>query len=215
MTGMNRPEDPPRPPASWPSQEAQVPPLDWVSLSALISGLVVCAAPVGMVLGVAGVVRTKDGRRSGRWAAVTGLVISTLITAAMAIAVVAGVSVFVASLSDDLDHSTAEAGQCIDFDYFEYPNATPCTGPHEGEIVWSGRVDNAMVREWAEAEYVDDFCINRRLTSEHETAILDPAYTVDYWVEGWDWEPSPGEWMICYLTATAGDLDAPIGTVAG
>lgn len=212
MSGVDT-EGPDRSPLSGSSAPGRVP-LDWVSVSALISSLVICAAPVGMLLGVAGIVRTKDGQRRGRWAAIAGLAISTVVTAAMAIAVVAGGSVLIASALNDLNHSTAEAGQCIDLDFFEYPNATSCAAPHEGEIVWSGRVDNAMVREWAEAEYVDDFCINRGLTAEHESAMLDPAYTIDYWVDGWDWEPTRGEWMICYLTATEGDLDAAIGALA-
>ncbi|MFC7505183.1 DUF4190 domain-containing protein, partial [Nocardioides sp. GCM10030258] len=50
-------------------------PSDGISIAALICSLTCCAAPVGIGLGIAGIVRTKDGQRSGRWAAVTGLVL--------------------------------------------------------------------------------------------------------------------------------------------
>jgi hypothetical protein len=205
------------PGGNWPGGNSPggQPPLDWVSISALVSSLTLCAAPVSMVLGVVGVVRTKNGQRRGRWAAIAGLVISTLVIGMAVVALVAG-GVFLAATSvDDLDPTQARPGRCIDVDALDFPNATSCTGEHDGEIIWVGKVTDATEREWTQVEYIDDFCSARGLSDPHAQALQDPAYTVDYWVDGWDWEPSTGNWMICYLTATEGGLDSPVGAPAG
>lgn len=214
MSATNHPGGPALPPAPGPSQGGPVP-LDGVSVAALVLSLVFCAAPVAMILGVVGVVRTKGGQRRGRAAAIAGLAISTLTTAAVAIAIVAGGAYLAATSIDDLDPADARAGECIDLDFFDYPDAAPCVGEHEGEIIWVGRITGATAREWERVEYIDDFCLARPLDDAHLEALEDPAYAVDYWVDGPDWEPTPGDWMICYLTAAEGHLDTPIGALAG
>ena len=66
------------PPPDGPAPGQRRPSLDGVSIAGLVCALTWCAAPVGIGLGIAGIVRTKRGKRRGRWAAVTGLVVGII-----------------------------------------------------------------------------------------------------------------------------------------
>ncbi|MFI5622851.1 DnaJ domain-containing protein [Nocardioides sp. NPDC051685] len=52
-------------------------PLDGVSVASLIASVLMCG-PLGFILGIIGLARTADDKRRGRWAAVTGIAISSL-----------------------------------------------------------------------------------------------------------------------------------------
>ncbi len=55
-------------------------PVDGVALAALICSLTLVAAPLGIVLGMAGLVRTATGKSRGRWAALVGLAVGLAVT---------------------------------------------------------------------------------------------------------------------------------------
>lgn len=117
-------------------------PLDGVSVAALVTAVLCCTAPAAIVLGIVGLVRTKDGRRSGRWMAVVGLVggivVSLLLAGLVAVGVWYG--------QHTVTPGNAEAGQCVnireDGDTVMM-FTTDCTAPHDGEIVHVGIYDAA------------------------------------------------------------------------
>lgn len=66
------------------------PPTDLVSVLGLV--FAVLLAPVGLVLSIVGIARTRDGRRKGRGFAIAGIIVSvvlSLLAAALVVAVVA------------------------------------------------------------------------------------------------------------------------------
>lgn len=195
----------------WPILVKTRPPLDGLSIAALICGFACCAAPVGVGLGIAGLVRTSGGRRRGRWAAVVGLVVGSLVTALLAVTSLA----LVVTSADDLDAADGRVGQCLDLDWADTPGAVPCSQAHDGEIVWIGRMTDALMREWDRAEYVDDFCLARDLPELYADAIEEPAFGIDYYSDAFWGEPKSGAWMICYVTAAHGKLSAPISDLVG
>lgn len=173
---------------------------DGVSIAALVCSLTCCAGPIGVGLGIAGLVRTKDGKRSGRWAAITGLVLGVVITLAMvafvAFAAVLGVrTVYV---------SDARVGQCVNFDFFDDLSKGECDEPHEAEVVWVGRFDAALIDEYSNNAF-DEFCALRDLTPEHAAAAKDEKYDLGILIDTFDDYPEDGDWFLCYLERADGE----------
>ncbi|KRA29700.1 MULTISPECIES: DUF4190 domain-containing protein [unclassified Nocardioides] len=173
---------------------------DGVSIAALVCSLTCCAAPVAIGLGIAGIVRTKGDRRTGRWAAITGLVLGSVITLALvafvAFAAVLGVrTVYVAD---------ARVGQCVNFDFFDDLSSGECDEPHEAEVVWVGRFDAALIREYSNNAF-DEFCALRDLTPEHAAAAKDEKYALGIFIDTFDDYPEDGDWFLCYIERADGE----------
>ncbi|GAA3551922.1 DUF4190 domain-containing protein [Nocardioides daeguensis] len=177
-------------------------PYDGLSVAALVCSLTCCAAPVGIGLGIAGLVRTKDGKRSGRWAAVTGLALG-------AVVLVAGLGFAVFAMvmgSRTVWEDEARVGQCIDLDFFDDPVKASCGEPHAGEVVWVGTFDTDLAEVFDHVS-VAEFC--------HGLPGLDPAYASaiesgDYAVrietDSFDEDdPDRGDAFFCYLEARDGE----------
>ncbi|WP_436699355.1 hypothetical protein [Nocardioides sp. BYT-33-1] len=184
------------------SPTAGPPAYDGLSIAALVCSLSCCAAPVGIGLGIAGIVRTGGGRRSGRWAAVTGLVVGAVVLlAGIGFLVLAGIMGSRTVWEDE-----ATAGQCIDIDFLDDPIEASCGDPHAGEVIWAGRFDDDLV-----ALYDDfsgfEFC--------GELPGLEPVYLdairsgdyvprieIDTFDEG---EPERGDAFFCYVERGDGE----------
>lgn len=197
---------PPPPPGPLPWQLPPRRELDAFAISSFVCGLTCCAGPAAVGLGIAGMVRTRGGRRRGRWAAVTGLVTGTLGTLAL---IACGITLVVTTV-DDLSAADARAGQCVDIDFLDAPGSVSCTEPHDGEVVWAGTMTDALVQEWERTELLDEFCLARDLPPAYQDAILDPDLTVDYWTDSFSGDPKPGEPMYCYVHTVGAPLTAPI-----
>lgn len=183
-------------------------PTDGVSIAALICSLTCCAAPVGIGLGIAGIVRTKGGRRSGRWAAITGLVLGSMLTLAMVafcvFAVVMG--------SNTVWEDEARVGQCVDIDFLGDLAKARCNEPHDAEVIWVDRFDDALAAEFDDLG-IEAFCLTRDLTPEHLQAAKSSDFTIRMSTDAFD-EDEPGEddWVVCYVERTDGDeIDGQIG----
>ena len=200
---------PPPPPAAagWTKAPA---PYDGVSIAALVCSLICCTAPVGIVLGFFGILRTGEGLRRGRWAAVTGLVVGVALSLVMGLAALVGVVLVVKSTENDLDPADASPGMCLDLDWADDANATSCEGKHEGEVIWVGVMTRALMREWDDAEYVDDFCYARDIAEAYRETASDPRFEVDYYADTFSGAPKAGSWMICYVEAAEGKLTGPV-----
>ncbi|MCX6400161.1 MAG: DUF4190 domain-containing protein [Propionibacteriales bacterium] len=188
-------------------------PTDGVSIAALICSLTCCAAPVGIGLGIAGIVRTKGGKRSGRWAAITGLVIGAVLMVAMlAFVVFAGIKGSQAVWEDD-----ARVGQCVNIDEFFGDLTTgECNEPHEAEVIFVEQFDDETADQFATLTE-EDFCLARDLAPEYRTVIESGDYTVKVANDAFDEDdPDDGDWFVCYVQRSDGeDLDGRLTEGSG
>ncbi|MGJ7442680.1 DUF4190 domain-containing protein [Aquipuribacter sp. MA13-6] len=104
------------------------PPTDLVSVLGLV--FAVLLAPVGLVLSIIGIVRTRDGRRKGRGLAIAGIVVSVLLSLVLAALVAAAIafgtlwSTTVGGSLEELEQQNPEL-----FDELEEGSASPSAGP--------------------------------------------------------------------------------------
>lgn len=174
---------------------------DGVSIAALICSLTCCAAPVGIGLGIAGIVRTKDGKRSGRWAAITGLVVGAAVMVAMvAFVIFAGVMGSRTVWEDE-----ASVGQCVNIDIFDDLTKSRCSEPHDAEVIWVGQFDDRTLAEFGSTSRDEDFCLGRDLLPEHRTAVESNDYTAKLSIDSFDDDPDEGDWFVCYVERVDGE----------
>lgn len=185
--------------------QSQEPSYDGVSIASLVLGLLCCTGPIGAVLGIFGLSRTKGGQRKGRWAAVTGIVLGVLSLIAYAVVIFGGFWFFNNTVRPD----NAEVGQCVDIESDDgvVMFKKDCSEEHDGEIVAVEEVDSDN-RELIEATQVaycyevlseeDAATIEERDDLELEAVLEDPS-NVDV-----------GDHIVCYVEATSGKLDEKV-----
>lgn len=199
-------------PYDGPSYQSR-PSYDGLSVAALVCSLTCCAAPVGIGLGIAGIVRTREGRRSGRWAAVTGVVVGVIaLLAGIAFVVFAGVMGSRTVWEDE-----ARAGQCIDIDFLGDPIKASCSDPHAGEVIWAGRFDDDLAEVFASVP-VADFCRGLPgLAPAYATAIESGDHSVRIETDSFDEdEPEGGDSFFCYLERRDGrKINGPLDDRGG
>lgn len=189
---------------------APVPRTDGVSIAALVCAITCCAGPVAVGLGIAGIVRTKDGRRRGRWAAVTGLVLGTIGTLAL---IAAFVGLVVLGTNTVLEED-AEVGQCVNTGFLgtETDNLweASCSEGHDAEIVAVRVATGEMEAAYDAGESIADIC--RPLVGEEYLPVLDdPTYRVAFATEAFSEDVEEDSWLVCFVERTDGEqLDAPL-----
>jgi hypothetical protein len=174
--------------------------LDWVSLSSLICSATLCLAPIGAMLGVVGLMRTRSGRRDGRWAAVTGLVVGLVGTGAAIAAVVGLAAVF----SNIAYEDTLRAGDCVQVTHaFGEVDlwVTDCSEPHDAEIAATGVYDERTARQGAELRSVD-FCT---VVGGLDPEDFAPTYALDHSSDSWsEAHPEAGDYWVCFIESADG-----------
>ena len=111
---------------------------DTVSIVGFILSLTCCLSIVGAILGFVGLGRTKNGKKKGRWAAISAIIIGILGTLAGAGIIIA--VVFVAGTVVTVDN--AEVGQCVDVsgpDDSLSLTKKECSESHDAEIIATGK----------------------------------------------------------------------------
>lgn len=177
-------------------------PTDALSIAAFVCALTCCAAPVGVGLGIAGLVRTRDGRRGGRWAAISGLVIGALVTLAMVAFVVFAAVMGSRTVWED----QARVGQCVDYsEVFGDLLKADCDEPHDAEVIWVGQLDErsaddfATLSTWA-------FCTSRHLEADYQHALVAGDYVIGYTTDAFDDDdPGEGDWVVCFARQASGE----------
>ncbi|WP_340539620.1 DUF4190 domain-containing protein [Nocardioides sp. GXZ039] len=110
---------------------------DAVSITGFIFSLTCCLSIVGAILGFIGLGRTKNGKRKGRWAAISASIIGVLGTLIMA----GGIVFFVIYAKSVVDVDQAKVGQCINVDETDDSvllREAKCDEKHDAEITWTG-----------------------------------------------------------------------------
>lgn len=177
------------------------PPTDGVSIAAMVCSLTCCAGPVGIGLAIAGIVRTKDGRRSGRWAALTGLAVGIVAT----LALVGGGIGLVWYGTSTVFIEDARAGDCLDVGEVDFWQRD-CDEPHDAEVVHAARFDGALVSAYVDTEYGWDFCAPLAAESGYGDLVAGNEHTLDVWVDSDDVDrPEVGDHFICLAESADGD----------
>lgn len=189
---------------------APLPRTDGISIAALVCALTCCAGPIGVGLGIAGIVRTKAGLRRGRWAAVTGLVVGSIATLAMVAVAVASV----VAISNTVYEEDAEVGQCVNTGFLGTESDdlwdASCAEEHDAEVVAVTEVSTDLERAYDRGASAKDLCAP--LADDAYTAALaDPAYRLDYATDALDEQISEADWLVCYLERVDGEqIEGPL-----
>lgn len=185
------------------------PALDGISVASFVCALSCCAAPVGIGLGIAGIVRTRDERRGGRWMAVTGLVLGVLVTVAIA----AGATGLVLLGTSTYFFDDARAGDCVDIEEQDggWLDVSPagCDEPHDAEVVYAGRFTAELRASYLESE---TFCHPLATSAGYGSVVDGNDHWIDPVVESEDADdPAVGDYYICVAELISGDdLTAPL-----
>jgi hypothetical protein len=162
--------------------------------------------PVGVILGIIGISRTKNGQRKGRWAAVTGLILGVL-------GIVAWIGLFAGGywiFSNVVTPENAEVGQCVDIEEDDGSVSMlkkDCSEDHDAEIVGVEELDGdaAQAAEEQQVAYCsevmseEDFAtVTGREDLELQAVFEDPNNVED------------GDHIVCYAEATSGKLDEKV-----
>jgi hypothetical protein len=194
------------------SYEPGAPPprTDGISIAAFVCALTCCAGPVGVGLGIAGIVRTKDGQRRGRWAAVTGVVLGAIGTLAL-IAGIVGMTVIGFNIVFEED---ARVGQCVNTGFLGTDTDdlwdADCSEDHDAEIVAVLVADAEL-----EADYDDNVSIaticGPFVDDAYKSLLTDDQYEMDFSTDSYDDSINDGDWLVCYLERADGEqLDGPL-----
>ncbi len=172
------------------------PPYDGISIASLVLSVLCCTGIVGVILGVVGLVRTSGGRRRGRWAAVTGIVLGVLAIVATTLGVIGLVA---SDLLRQVTPDNAEVGQCVDIDDdgdVVSMAERECSVEHDGEILYVGEYDPAEHGDDLEAAVCAALVpaeVRTRIIAEVE----DPE--IGLVVENSSDAPAAGDAFACYL----------------
>ncbi|MDT9591836.1 DUF4190 domain-containing protein [Nocardioides zeae] len=192
-------------------------PTDGVSITGFVLSLTCCLSLVGLILGFVGLSRTKGGQRSGRWAAISAIVVGALGTLVAGAFIVGSVVLFNSSvLVED-----ASPGQCAnrflgDTSSTAVLRDADCDEEHDGEVMAVGAQRDLD----AELEAMDvDPEDATRTQIEEACAVLAPEEYRDVLDDSdlrarvlTDFEdPSGSDPILCFVERTDGQkLTAPL-----
>lgn len=173
------------------------PKTDGVSIAALVLSLI-CCAPVGLVLGILGVRRTKGGVRKGRGLAIAGVVLGLLgllVWVGLGILSVAGVGFFKSIVQFD----EAKVGQCVNIDTDDNNGVllreADCDKKHDGEIVGVAKVTSDNLDDIR--SQMTSYC-RTAITREDQRKLADYRDDVKAITENPD-DVQVGDHLVCYI----------------
>lgn len=181
---------------------------DAVSITGFVLALTCFLSPIGLILGLVGLSRTKKGQRKGRWAAIAAIPLGLVFTIVGGL-IVAGV-VFVAQ--QVITPGNAEVGQCIDVsrDGSDYNLLKQdCTETHDAEIIYVGVAsdyEDGLGGTVNPAEVCTSLMAPEDLTSLQgyegdlviNLIIRDPE------------DIEPDDEFLCFVEPSLGSLDEPL-----
>lgn len=181
---------------------------DAVSITGFVMAFTCFLSPIGVILGLVGLGRTKGGQRKGRWAAIAAIPLGLIFSAVLAL-IIFGV-VFV--VKNNVTPDNAEPGQCVAVsrDNGEYSLLKQdCTETHDAEVIYVG---TASDYEGSLSGTVDpiDVCTSLLPAGDLETLSSYPDELVINLVIADPENISPDDTFLCFAEKTLGSLDAPI-----
>ncbi|WP_236240136.1 DUF4190 domain-containing protein [Streptomyces sp. CC228A] len=204
------------------------PPTSGLAVASLVTGVVCCVPPLGLVLGLLALRGIRRTGRRGRGMAVAGIALSSVSTLLVSVALAVGPSVGgLPALVDELRHGgdgsasvhRLERGICFDqpggaSEEQEVAAITevPCDEPHDAEVTGTFRLDGSA--------YPGVERIERQ--AEQRCGDLADAYAMDAWAVPRDavlfyYHPTAESWrylgdrtVTCMFAADQGKLTGPL-----
>ena len=175
-------------------------PVDLVSVWALVAALA-CVAPVGLLLGLVGLRRTRGRSVLGRPFALLAVVLSLVALATVPVALLGS-----RWLAGDLPSATdVTAGDCIDLGQDNALHRASCTEEHAAEVAGTGRFDEALARQFHGGSSAAILC-EHFLSDAHTRAARTGRYAVGLLVDTSPSRvPDAGDALVCYLADIAGE----------
>lgn len=176
--------------------DSMPPKTDGLSIAALVLSFLCCIAPIGVILGIVGLKRTKGGQRKGRGLAIAAIIVGIVMS--LASAGVLGAVVFFADKV--VTPGNAEVGQCVDVneeDGSVFLYKKDCTEKHDAEIVGIAEVTDDN-RDQIESD-VSGHCAS--IVSDTDLAKLD-EFSDDLEYNAVIEDPkdiSNGDHLVCYV----------------
>lgn len=198
MTIPVSPQPPPPAPGQRPLPAPPAPlPYDGVSIAALVCAITCCAAPVAVVLGFVGLVRTTGGHRRGLWAAVTGLALGMVGSVVLLGALIGGT---LALFSTSPDDAAVLPGDCLEvtraFDGTDLWWAD-CYGPHDGEVLAAGTLGREAASK--AADLTGDAWCREVLDADLLALVREQHLTLSLRTDSLDAEtPEAGDPWFCW-----------------
>ncbi|HVK28292.1 MAG TPA: DUF4190 domain-containing protein [Nocardioides sp.] len=182
----------------------QPPKTDGVSIAALVLSFLCCLAPIGLILGIVGIRRTRGGQRKGRGLAIAAIIIGILMSIVTAV-VGAAIFIFADSL---VTPGNAKVGQCVNVDEDDGSillYKKECTEEHDAEIVGVAEV-TAENRDEVESSMAG-YCA-KAIDSSDFAKLTDHLDEINALIEDPD-KVSVGDHLVCYVDPP-GKLSDPI-----
>ncbi|KAA1418681.1 hypothetical protein F0U44_09295 [Nocardioides humilatus] len=182
--------------------------LDAVSITGFVFSLLCCTGFVGVILGIIGLSRTKNGVRQGRWAAIAAIVIGIV----GSLATIASLVFFVWFGTSTVFIDSADVGQCVNVDELGNQDATlwekDCDESHDAEIAATGTFTSDEVDAYDDNDPAA-LCADR-IRTDYATAYATGDYYLGIVFEAS--EPDTGDDFVCFLERKDGtDLEQSIG----
>ncbi|MER7518620.1 DUF4190 domain-containing protein [Streptomyces sp. NPDC126499] len=156
-----------------------------LAVASLVSGIVCCLPPLGLVFGLIALPQIKKKQQKGKGMAIAGIVLSSLACLMMALGFVSGGFADAwREFDKGMDEAAAERsafslrkGDCFRVDVKRETYATdvetvPCTTPHEGEV--SGGFKVTGFTKWPGEDAIDRI-------AEDRCQDVNSAYALDTW----------------------------------
>ncbi|MEU4351225.1 DUF4190 domain-containing protein [Streptomyces sp. NPDC023838] len=196
-----------------------------LAIASLVTGIVCCVPPLGLVLGVLALRRIRKQGQRGKGMAITGVVLSAISTVLAVVLVVTGaVSAFWDGFRDGIDdaRSTRSTMDLRKGDCFNVPggelerevvNVTivSCAKPHDGEVSGSFKVEGSS--------FPGDKAITA--LADRKCWAVEQEYAMDSWAlpveaESYYYTPSTRSWRLgdhsvtCSFATSSGKLTGSV-----
>ena len=198
------------PPGSYPGAPVDTEPSKAMAITALVLSLL-CCFPVGLILAIVVLIRSRDGRNHGRGLAIAAVVASVVSVVALSSGVYALTQV---DWDDLLPVEQLKTGECLNAsnltddseDFVEDIKEVSCDSPHDAEVLVTKKLtqDDAENYEPASSSLCTDLITEGGLSEK-----IGPD--IGYFGLTTDAAPNAGDKLVCIAYKLDGSkLEAPL-----
>jgi hypothetical protein len=198
------------PPGAFPGAAVEPPPSKAMAITALIASLI-CCTPLGFILAIVVLVRSKDGKNHGKGLAIAALVISVVFSIGIAAGSYALTQV---DWDELLPVEQLKTGECLNAsnltddseDFVEDIEEVSCNSPHDAEVLVTKDLTNADAKDYDPAS--STLCTDL-ITEGGLADKIGPD--MGYFGLTTDEKPNAGDKLVCIAYKTDGTkLEAPL-----
>ncbi|MFE9117266.1 DUF4190 domain-containing protein [Streptomyces sp. NPDC007172] len=207
------------------------PPVSGLAVGSLVTGILCCIPPLGLILGGFALGQIKKKGLRGKGMAVAGVVLSSLSTIALVVSIATGgLGDSWRDFKDGWNEGVRNARSTLDLrkgDCFDVPGGklerevvsvriVPCSGKHDAEVAGSFRLTGTM--------YPGESAIARQ--ADTQCSVIEQSYAMDRWkvpagAGPYYYTPSSQSWgrgdhtVSCAFASEGGKLEGSVRNDAG